>query len=93
MDDLLKEIRMDIKEMLQRQARMEERMSNHGEEMHQFKEETREKIDEVEEDANRKWVAIKEKLDPIYKWHIGAKWGLAAIMTVGSIISVYMRLL
>lgn len=81
MEDIIKEIRQDIKDMLQAQARMEERMKNHAEDMHDFKQSSELKIKKVE-----------EKLEPIYKWHIGAKWAIGAALTIGSLLTVYFRL-
>lgn len=92
MEELVKEIRLDIKEMLQRQAIMEEKMANHAKDMAEFKSSSETIVKSVEIDTENKLKSIRSKLDPIYKWHIGAKWALGAIITVGSLIAMYGKL-
>lgn len=67
--EMLQEIRSDIKEMLQNQARMEERMKAHSEEMHEHKREVKEDFEE-----------IRAQVRPVLKAYGGIKWLVGAIL-------------
>jgi hypothetical protein len=72
MESQLSEIQSDIKEMLQAQARMEERMKAHAAEVSQNKEDTKADI-----------IAIRADLKPVLMVYTSIKWliGIAIMMT------------
>jgi hypothetical protein len=78
--EMLQEIRSDIKEMLQNQARMEERMTSHSEEMKVHKEEVKEDFEE-----------IRSQIQPVIKTYVGIKWLIGAILFIVPVASLFVR--
>ena len=81
MEDIIKEIRQDMKTVLMNQARMQEKMSNHSEEMHEHKESTAKEFE-----------GVQKQIDPMLKAFQGIKWMVGAILISIPIVSLYLKL-
>jgi hypothetical protein len=78
MDDLLKEMRADIKTILINQATMAEKQSNHSEEMHEHKLE-----------CDSRFTAIRKELLPLKKVYWGMAFVVGAIPVAATLLKLF----
>lgn len=93
MEELVKEMREDIKAILTSQARIEERMRAHSEEMHEHKEKVDADIKELKIETKLQIQGVQEKMSPLLRSYNGAKWSIGAFLTVGAIAAAYAKFL
>jgi hypothetical protein len=91
MEQLLAEMREDIKEILTSQARIEERMRAHAQEMHEHKEENKIDMAALKAETTLQIQHVEEKMQPILKSYNGAKWALGAVFTVSGLLAAYSK--
>lgn len=93
MEDLVKEMREDIKQILTSQARIEERMRAHSEEMHEHKENVDADIKELRIETKLQIQDVAEKMTPLLRSYNGAKWAMGAALTASALAAAYAKLL